>query len=84
MEYYSAIKKWNWIICHYVDECRVCYTESKSEREKEIYINAYIWNLEKWYKWTYLQGGNRDADIENKHVDTGEGVGRGGEEELRA
>ena len=58
--------------------------QSKSEREKEIYINAYIWNLEKWYRWTYLQGGNRDADIENKHVDTGEGVGRGGKDELRA
>ena len=30
---------------------------SKSEREKQIlYINAYIWNLERWYWWTYLQG----------------------------
>ena len=24
---------------------------SKSEREKQIpYINAYMWNLEKWYR----------------------------------
>ena len=32
-----------------VDEPRTWYTEwSKSEREKQIlYINAYIWNLEK-------------------------------------
>ena len=42
--------------------------QSESEREKQIeYINRYMWNLEKWYKWTYLQSRNRDADIENKH-----------------
>ena len=36
--------------------------------------NACIWNLEKWYWWTYLQGRNRDADVENGLVDTvGEG-----------
>ena len=35
-----------------------------------------MWNLEKWYRWTYLQGRNRDADVENRHVvtvGTGEG-----------
>ena len=37
-------------------------------------INAYMWNLEKWYQWTYLQGRNRDADMEKKLVDrVGEG-----------
>ena len=55
-----------------MDEPRAYYTEwSKSEREKQIpYINAYIWNLEKWYWWTYLQGSNGDADTKNKLVDT--------------
>ena len=40
---------------------RDCHTEwSKSEREKQIsYINACMWNLEKWYRWTYLQSRNR-------------------------
>ena len=28
-----------------------------------------MWNLEKWW-WTYLQGRNKDADIENRRVDT--------------
>ena len=46
----------------------------KWEREKQIlYINAYMWNLEKWYKWTYLQSRNRDTEVENKHMDTKEG-----------
>lgn len=28
------------------------------------------WNLQKWYWWTHLQGGDRDADVENGSVDT--------------
>ena len=48
--------------------------EGEGEREKQIlYINACMWNLEKWYRWTYLQGRNRDADVENGQVDMGEG-----------
>ena len=69
----SHKKEWNWVICGDVGGPRVCHTEwSKSEREKRIsYINAYMWNLEKWYRWNYLQGRNRDSDVENGHVDTG-------------
>ena len=37
----------------------------------------YIWNLEKWYWRTYLQGKNGDADVENRLVDTA-GKGEGG------
>ena len=57
-----------------VDEPKGCYTEW-SESEKQIsYINAYIWNREKWYWGTYLQGRNGDADVENGLMDTaGEG-----------
>ena len=49
------------------------YTEwNKFEREEQIsYTNAYIWNLERWYWWTYWQGSNGDKDIENRFVDTG-------------
>ena len=67
-----------WVICSDVGEPRVCHKEwGKSKREKQIsYINSYIWNLEKWYWWNYLQGRNRDRDGENRLVDTvGEGEG---------
>ena len=55
-----------------MDEPRAYYTKwSKSERERQIwYMNAYIWNLEGWYWWIYLQGSNGDADIENRLLDT--------------
>ena len=36
-----------------------------------------MWHLESWYRWTYLLGNNRDADIENRGVDTGK-KGEGG------
>ena len=35
-----------------------------------LYISTYMWNLEKWYRLTYLQGRNRDTEVENGHVDT--------------
>ena len=37
-----------------------------------------MWNLEKWYRLTGLQGRNRDTDVENKCMDTKGGKrGRG-------
>ena len=29
-----------------------------------------MWNLEKWYRCSYLQRRNRNTDIEIRHVDT--------------
>ena len=54
-----------------MDGTRDCHTESsESEREKQIlYINAYMWNLEGWYRWSYLQSRNRDADKQNTFMD---------------
>ena len=48
----SHIKDWNCAICRAVEGPRDwCKEWSKSEREKQIlYINAYMWNLEKWYR----------------------------------
>ena len=51
-----------------MDEPRAYYTKwSKSEWERQIlYINTCVWNLGRWYRWTYLQGSNGDTDIENR------------------
>ena len=41
-----------------------------------LYINTYIWRLERWYWWIYLQGSNGDADIREQtcgHQGEGEG-----------
>ena len=53
----------------YLDPVIQCEQIRKREKKK-MFINTYIWNLEKWYWWTYFQGRNRDAEIENGLVDT--------------
>ena len=54
-----------------------------SEREKQMpYINVYIWNLEKWYRWTCLQSRSRDMGVENKCVGTKWGKGTGANWEI--
>ena len=35
-----------------------------SQKDKSIYITAYMWNQEKWYTGYYLQSRYRDTDIE--------------------
>ena len=78
VEYYSAIKKEQvWISSGEVDEPRACYTEwSMSEREKQIlFINAYIWNVEKLYWWNCLQDRNRDTDQRQTRGHSMEGEG---------
>ena len=63
MEYYSVIKK-NEIMCDNMDGHGDYHTKwRKSDRERQIYDIACMWNLKKsdinCYKWTYLQNRNR-------------------------
>ena len=37
-----------------------------------------MWNLEKWYRWTSVQGRNRDTDVEDKRMYTKGERGSGG------
>ena len=56
-----------------MDEPRTYYTEL-SESEREIYMsysNTHKQNLEKWYGRIYLQGSNRETDIEYIVMDMG-------------
>ena len=57
---------------------RDSHTEwGKSGREKQIScINRYMWNLEKWYRWAYLQDRDRGTNICREQM-YGHQVGRG-------
>ena len=47
-----------------------------SQKGKVPYINAYIWNLERWYRRSYMQGSKGDTDIKIRLLDSvGEGEG---------
>ena len=51
-----------------MDGPRDCHTKwTKLDRQRQTsYDIAYIWNLKKGYKWTYLQNRNGVTDVENK------------------
>ena len=75
----SHKKQWNNIIDLNMDGPRDYHTKwVKSDRGRQIldYV-TYMWNLNKWYKWTYLQNINRLTEIENKLMATKEDVGEG-------
>ena len=74
----SYLKKCIWIISNEVVETGAYHTEwSKSERKTPIqYINAYIWNLERWQQWPCMWDSKRDTDVKNRLLDSvGEGEG---------
>ena len=61
-----------------MDETGAYYIEwNKSERETPVqYINEYIWNLERQYQWSYMQGCKGDTDVKNQLLDSvGDGEG---------
>ena len=55
-----------------MNETGAYYTEwSKSERKTPIqYINAYIWNLERWKRLHHMQDSKRDTDVKNRLLDS--------------
>ena len=63
----SHKKEKNNAICYNMDGTRDYHTKwSKLDRERQIsYGTAYMWNLQKWYKWTYLQKRNKLTGLEN-------------------
>ena len=71
MEYYSAIKrnKTGSFVEMWMDLESVIQSEV-SQKEKQIsYINTYMWNLEKWYRLSYLQSRNRDTEqVKNNKI----------------
>ena len=49
--------------------------QTEWSKRKIEYDIAYIWNITKGYKWTYLQNRSRVTDIENKLMVTSEKTG---------
>ena len=78
----SHKKKQNWVICSDMDGSRVCHTDwSKSEKQIS-YINIYMHNPEKWYRWTYFQDNNGDINVKQQTCGQRAGRRRGRWDEL--
>ena len=35
-----------------------------------LYIISYIWNLERWYWWSYMQGSKGNTDVKSRLLDS--------------
>ena len=78
--YYSAIKRNE--IGSFVEmwmDLEAVIRSEVSQKEK----NTYMWNLEKWYSWSYLQSTSGDTNVEIKHMDTKKECGVGWIRRLR-
>ena len=76
MEYYSATirNETGLFVETWMDLESVIQSEISQKEKNKYRILLYMWNLEKWYRGTYLQNINRDTDVENKRMDAkGEG-----------
>ena len=52
MEYYSAIKKntFESVLMRWMNLEPIIQSEVSEKGKKQIYINTYIWNLDRWYR----------------------------------
>lgn len=57
-------------MCRDMDELRGCHRVKLSQKNKYRILTHMLCNLEKWYRWPYLQSRNRDTDAGNKCMDT--------------
>ena len=64
-----------WVSSNEVDEPGDYYTECNKKDRQILYINSYIWNVERWYWQSRMQGSK--GDTKNRLLDS-EGEGEGG------
>ena len=64
---FSHKKEWNDAICSNMDG-PTDYTNEVSQRKASIIWYHLNMESKKWYKWTYLQNGNRLTDFVNKRM----------------
>ena len=76
MEYYSAIKRnaFESVLMRWMNLEHTEWSKSEKETQKS-YMNAYIWNLERWYWHSYTHSCKGDTDIKNRLLDTVGGEG---------
>ena len=68
--------RWNNAICSNMDEHGDFTVSEVSQTERDKHrMTSHMWNIEEWYRWTYLQSRGRVTDIENMLMVTKEDTG---------
>ena len=78
MEYYLVIKRNTFeSVLMKMNLEPIVHSEVGQKKRQILHINTYIWNLERWYQWSYMQGSKGDTDVKNRLLDSA-GKGEGG------
>ena len=66
-----------WVSSNEVDELEPIIQSEVSQKEKDKYhiLTHNIWNLERWYQRSYVQGSKEDTDVKNRLLDSVGGEG---------
>ena len=67
---YSYIALWNSDLTEWIESWENFDKNNVLKKEVDM------WNLEKWYRWSYSQSWNRDTDIERKYIFPGGSHGK--------
>ena len=76
MEYYSAIKKdtFESVLMRWMKLEPIIQSEVSQKDKYHIKMEFHIWNLERWYQQSYMQGSKGNTDIKKRLLDSvGEG-----------
>ena len=78
MEYYSAItrKAFESVLMRWMNLEPIIQSKVTQKEKNKYHILTHIWNLERWYRRSYLHGNNGNIDIENRLTDLSWGLGR--------
>ena len=63
MKYYSAIQRDTFepVLMRWMNLEPIIQNEVRQKEKRKYRILTHIWNLERWYRWNYLQGSNQDT-----------------------
>ena len=78
VEYYSAMKRntFESVLIRWMNLELIIHSEVNQKEKDKYCMLIHMYGIWKDVWWVYLQGSRRDADIENRAVDTGTGEGR--------
>jgi len=72
MEYSSTIKRnaFESVLMRWMNLEPIIQSEIRKSKTNTVYKHIYIWNLERWYQWSYMQGSKGDTDVKNRLWDS--------------
>ena len=78
MECYSAIKRntFESVLRRWMNLEPIIQSEVSQKKKDKYRVLTHIWDLERWYRRSYMQGTKGNTDVKKRRLDSvGEGEG---------